>query len=260
MADHSHAYIIIIDNTDSSINGDFIPNRLEAQKTAASRLIQYLSKQPNKPLIGIGVIGKGGPGVITSLTDDQVKLTDSILSIQTGGKAQLVHAIRCAFLAFNNTDTPFLGKSIIAFIGTHNDVDHEKAAIIARIANENKTSINIVSMGSDVDNRNILEELVRMINCSSYLVKAESSPSTLLSDVVLASPIGPGDGSQISYADIDPELALTIQMSLEDNQDNDIDDEELKRVIQESLEDSSYGKISHEEQTKKEDPKNHDNK
>ncbi|KAH0787278.1 26S proteasome non-ATPase regulatory subunit 4 [Histomonas meleagridis] len=249
------AYIIIIDNTDTSIDGDFYPNRLEAQKTAASRLIQYLSKQSNHAQFGIGVIGKNGPGVVTSLTSDSIILTNSILSIQTGGKAQLIHTIRCSFLAFKNTDTSFMEKSIIAFIGTHNDVNRDNAGVIARIANESNVSINIVSMGSDVDNNDILEELVGMIKCPSYIVKAESSSSTLLSDVVLASQIGPGDGSQLEDPDIDPDLALTIQMSLEDNQDDLIDDEELRRVIQESLQDSidphEMMKPPHEENKKK---------
>ena len=40
----SNAIMILIDNSDISINGDFYPNRLSAQCTAAERLIHFYIK------------------------------------------------------------------------------------------------------------------------------------------------------------------------------------------------------------------------
>ena len=44
MTNEGQAIIIFIDNSETSINGDFYPNRLDAQKTAAERLIQFFTR------------------------------------------------------------------------------------------------------------------------------------------------------------------------------------------------------------------------
>ena len=236
MSEQKDAFIFVIDNSQSSINGDFIPNRLKSQEIAVSRLIQYFSKLSTPSEFGISAISGNEKGVFVSLTDDTYKLSESVSLLKTGGKADLGTGILCSLLAFKHSLNTFVRKELIVFIGSRNYVDEKEAARIIRTANLEEIGINIVSMGTDVNNDDILEGITKELNVKSVFLKVPPSPHVFLSDLVLTSDIGAGD---FSNQILDPDLELTIKMSLEESQDYDINGVDLDKIINESRRDEA---------------------
>ena len=258
MTNEGQAIIIFIDNSETSINGDFYPNRLDAQKIAAERLIQFFTRVNPKSQIGIGTLAEDSFGIVASLTMNDMKLETAITNINRGGVAHLVHAIRCGFLALHHCDPEVPTKRMIVFVGSEHDINDSKVSTqLAQAANRENVSVDIVAFGDEVNSKDILEDFTNQINVKSYFVSAKSN-SAILSDLVLSSPIGPGDVSNqanVNFED-DPDLALTIQLSMQQQEDpelqaailesqkdneqisEDIDDPELALAIKLSIQDA----------------------
>lgn len=226
----ANARMFVFDNSRASINGDFGPNRLQSQKLTVTRLIQYYSKQEMPSVFGISVISGPNHGVVTSLTSDPNLLDDSIDAIKTGNDSFFVKSILSSLFAFSNTEYRFERRDIIIFVCSENDISESAAAQIVRAARRGGVDISIVSMGDDVKNDGILESITIQLDGNSNFLKVLPSDNTILSDHVLASKIGPGDGTV--NIDNDEDLKLTIEMSLAEQYDYDISDDELKQTIE----------------------------
>ena len=235
MTNEGQAIIIFIDNSETSINGDFYPNRLDAQKIAAERLIQFFFRRSQNTQIGIGTLADESFGIVASLTTNDNKLERSIANIKRGGIMHLVHGIRCGFLALHHCDPEVRNKRMIVFIGSEHDMtDLKISSQLSQHANKEDVAVDIVTFGDEVNNKNILEDFISKIHEKSNFVSAKSN-SAILSDLVLSSPIGPGDFSHQTDSNFedDPDLALTIKLSMQQD-----DDPELQAAILESQKDN----------------------
>ena len=233
----AQAVIILIDNSETTINGDFYPNRLDAEKIATSRLSQYLSRSSAKTQISIGTIGSQQFGIQSSLTTKYIKTSQAVAQAKRGGVAELEHGIRCAFLALRHRNPEITTRRVIAFIGSHHTLTAQAADKLAADANREGVSVDIVAFGDDVNDIDVLEEFTKKIQAQSYFVHAQPG-TVILSDIVLSSPIGPGEGSAHTVldpnAEEDPDVALAIRQSLE-NSPQANEEAELEAAIRESL-------------------------
>ncbi|KAH0788912.1 26S proteasome non-ATPase regulatory subunit 4 [Histomonas meleagridis] len=232
------AIMILIDNSDMSINGDFYPDRLSAQLEAAGGLIHIYIKNSD---VGIGVLAKGGP-IVVSLCKNYnnynnviSKLQEKLGKIQTGGSAKLVQAIRCAYLTLKNSEIK--NRQVIAFIGSPNDLEESHCQKLFEEAKDNQISVSFVVMGNDVPNEYILENLVQSLqksytdagkpNMLNVLIHATPF-NMLLSDTVLSSPLNPSGNPDLIEDDIELEMALKMSREEASN-------EEIQKAIEESL-------------------------
>ena len=234
----AQAVIILIDTSETTINGDFYPNRLDAEKIATNRLSQYLSRSSAKTQIAIGSIGSRSFGIQSSLTTKYIKTSQAVAQAKRGGHAELEHGIRCAFLALRHRNPEITTRRVIAFIGSPHTLDEKSADKLAADANREGVSVDIIAFGDDVNDLDVLEGFTKKIQSQSYFVHAEAG-TVILSDIVLSSPIGPGEGSSQAVmdpnAEEDPDVALAIRQSLESaNVGNE--DDELQAALRESLE------------------------
>lgn len=278
MANEGQAIIIFIDNSETSINGDFYPNRLDAQKIAAERLIQFFTRVNPKSQIGIGTLAEDSFGIVASLTMNDTKLDTAITNIKRGATTHLVHAIRCGFLALHHCDPEVRIKKMIVFVGSQHDMTDIKISTqLAQSVNKEDVSVDIFAFGDEVNCKDILEDFTTKIHEKSHFVSTKST-NAILSDLILSSPIGPGDISQqsnVNYED-DPDLALTIQLSMQQQEDPEllaailesqkdaemtsdyVDDPELARALELSMLDAENQK--NDDDKKDDDKKNDDNK
>jgi 26S proteasome regulatory subunit N10 len=234
----AEAVIILVDNSESSINGDFYPNRLDAEKIAAERLFQYIVRQSAKTQISVGTLATAQFGIQASLTIRQDKVSKAIAQIKRGGTAELEHGIRCAFLALRHRDPQISARRVIVFIGSHHTMTEESAEKLAADANREGVAVSIVAFGDDVNDIEVLENFVQKVQAHSEFVRANAG-TVILSDIILSSPIGPGEGSAHTLLDPsleeDPDVALAIRQSL-DQANND--DDELQAAIRASMNDA----------------------
>ena len=234
----AEAILIIIDNTETSINGDFYPNRLNAQKIAAERLFQYFVRKSSQTQIAIATLGTKYFGLQTSLTCIYPKISKSIAQIKYGGENDFEHMIRCGFLTLKHRDARITVKRMIVFMCSRNNFNEEKAQILAADANRENVSIDIIAFGDDVNNVDVLQNFVESLHMKSYFIRANPG-NMILSDIVLSSRIGTG---RESYHDDmedeidDPSIAMAIRQSLGNAHTGD--DPELRAAIKSSLEEA----------------------
>ena len=225
MEENAEAIIFLIDNSDTSINGDFEPSRLEAQKLAAQRLGNFNLKQSPNSQVALGSIGSECFGMKCSLSKSTKQFSTAFSKIEAGGKAQIVRGITCAFLTLKRRDPDIKGKRVVLFICSKHDLTMDSARELAQRANKEQISVDVIAFGQEVDKLDILEAFTSMTVNESYFIRIKKN-DFILSDSVLASPLGPGIQQQIEQSDDisdDEELLAAIKASMEDS-DNDYED------------------------------------
>ena len=233
--------IFLIDNSQSSIDGDFYPNRLQAQGLGVERLMNYYFRTNADTQVALGTLAEDEFGIIESLTKvgKPQKVSDKLPFIKRGGPIHLKDGIKCAFLALKQAN-PKNYKKIIAFVGSEHTFTADDALQLANYANYNQIQINIVTFGENVNDEENLQLLVEQIEPIENVPNATflhiaSDSSLIFADRLLASPLGPGSNIGRGIEDVnpneDPELSNVLKLSLQQQ----TYDDELANAIMESM-------------------------
>jgi 26S proteasome regulatory subunit N10 len=231
--------VFLIDNSSTSINGDFYPNRLQAQQMAVERLTRYFAKLHQRSEYAIGTLGNTEFGICASLTSSTSTLFKALPKIVRGGEADLARGIRCAFLSLHVGDPEIKRKRIIVMLGSSPvpPITPEVVTQLVTSAKKENVWLDIVTFGEDVDLVPLQALISQMGDPNSHFIHCRSG-GHILSDAILSSEIGPGleEGRRIEVAiDEDPDLALTLRLSMEDQMPDEL---ELAAALRASLEDN----------------------
>ena len=92
------AAMIVVDNSESSRNGDYTPTRYEAQSDAVSMIFSSITN--NNPESSVGLMSMGGkqPEVLVTLTTDHGKILEGLHQTKSKirGGSHLVTGIQIA--------------------------------------------------------------------------------------------------------------------------------------------------------------------
>ena len=221
--------VICLDTSAWMINGDYIPNRLEAQQDAAGLLITYKLEANVESTVGLLTHGGKMVKVVMPPTDDESALLAGLDGLKAAGPTNIVQGIKIAMLALKHRRNKNGGQRIIIFVGspiTEKDRDLKKLGISLRRSN---ISLDVIGLGEHAANADKIKVLVDASNTdennSSYAPIPEGVPP---SDALMSSSIltgvaggagGAGAGQFAQYGgvnpELDPELAMTIAASLE---------------------------------------------
>ncbi|KAK1757705.1 putative multiubiquitin chain binding protein [Echria macrotheca] len=236
------AVMIVVDNSESSRNGDYTPTRFEAQADAVNIIFQNVVQGNPESSVGLMSMGGKGPEVLVTLTTDQGKILDGLhrTKKKIRGSAHLATGIQVAGLALKHRQNKSQRARIIVFVCSPIEEVESDLVKLARKMKKNNTNVDFVLFGDiDDDNHKKLEAFHREVKGSgegSNLVVIHPS-GKLLSDQLIATPIllgegaasgsgagGGGDAGGASNEDfpfgidpsVDPELALALRMSMEE--------------------------------------------
>jgi len=231
--------MIVIDNSESSRNGDYVPTRFDAQADAVNLI--YNAKTNANPESSVGLMSMGGvgPEVLTTLTTDMGKILDGIHRTKIKGDAHFTTGINIAALALKHRQNKSQRQRIIVFACSAIAEDEKSLIKLAKRMKKNNISIDVIAFGdlSD-DNLKKLQGFNENIKGGDGLHLEVIQPGpNLLSDSILATPILAGDGVGGAGAggaggdagasgsndfefgvnpELDPELALALRMSYEE--------------------------------------------
>ena len=218
-------------------NGDFAPSRLEAQQDAVNLLAG--AKTQSNPENVVGVLTSAGPGVEVrvSMTTDVGKVLAQSHGAKVGGEANLSAGLQVAALALKHRQNKNQRQRVIVFVGS--PIKEEESALVklGKKLKKNSVAVDIVNFGEETENTPKLEALLNAVNSddNSHLVTVPPGPH-VLSDILITSPIvqdgdggggggmptgGGGDGGGLDgfpgvNADLDPELAYALRISMEE--------------------------------------------
>ena len=90
--------MVVVDNSESSRNGDYQPTRFEAQADAVNIIFQSIVQGNPESSVGLMNMAGKGPEVLVTLTNDPGKILDGLhrTKKQILGKANLAVGIQIA--------------------------------------------------------------------------------------------------------------------------------------------------------------------
>ncbi|KAI9676534.1 MAG: hypothetical protein M1817_000693 [Caeruleum heppii] len=232
--------MIVVDNSESSRNGDYPPSRFEAQSDAVSLIFSAKTQANPESSVGLMSMGGKGPEVLVTLTTDFGKILDGLHRTKIRGGTHLATAIRVAGLALKHRQNRTQRQRIIVFTCSPIDEDEKSLVTLARLMKKNSVSIDFIAFGElENDSTKKLEAFNENVKGGdgSHLAIIPPGPH-LLSDALVTTPILSGEGmpgrsgvggtgaeggepetNSFEFGvdpSMDPELALALRMSFEE--------------------------------------------
>jgi len=235
--------MIVVDNSESSRNGDYVPTRWEAQVDAVNLIFHSKTQSNPESSVGLMSMGGSGPEMLTTLTTNPGKVLDGLHRTKVKGESHLYTGIMIASLALKHRQNNSQRQRIIVF--TCSPIADSSATLtkLAKRMKKNNTSIDIIAFGDltddNIDKLRAFNEAVKS-NEGSHLEIVPPGPN-LLSDAIVASPILAGEGGGVSSGaggagggdsrggaenfeygvdpNVDPELALVLRLSMEEEKE-----------------------------------------
>jgi 26S proteasome regulatory subunit N10 len=92
------AAMIVVDNSESSRNGDYTPTRFEAQSDSVSMIFSQITQGNPESSVGLMSMGGKGPEVLVTLTTDHGKILEGLhrTKAKIGGTSHLATGIQIA--------------------------------------------------------------------------------------------------------------------------------------------------------------------
>jgi len=244
--------MIVVDNSESSRNGDYLPSRFSAQSEAVSLI--FNAKTSSNPESAVGLMSMAGtvPTVLNTPTTNFGAVLAGMHETKIKGHVRLGTAISVAMLALKHRANKSQRQRVVVLICSDLDQkfgdpnDNEKELVkLAKKCKKNNVSVDFVAFGDAVatNTQSILERFVEAVGGSSgegnYLAVIPPGPG-LLSDSLITTPIvsmggdGGAGGSGMEGVETgggssggfefgvdpsaDPELAMALRMSMEEEQ------------------------------------------
>ncbi|EXJ78044.1 hypothetical protein A1O3_09204 [Capronia epimyces CBS 606.96] len=261
------ATMIVVDNSEASRNGDYLPNRFSAQSEAVSLVFNAKTSSNPESAVGLMSMAGTGPTVLTTPTTNFGTLLSGLHDTKIKGHVRLGTAISVAMLALKHRANKSQRQRIVVLIcseldqkfGDKNDTDKELIKL-AKKCKKNNVSVDFVAFGDALESntKSILERFIEAVGGSSgegnHLAVIPPGPG-LLSDSLITTPIvsvsgdvgqgssgmegvetgGAGGAGGFEFGvdpSADPELAMALRMSMEEEQ-NRLERERRAREEQE---------------------------
>lgn len=230
------AVMVVVDNSESSRNGDYQPTRFDSQVDAVNVLFQSIAQRNPESSVGMMSMGGKGPEVLVTLTTEQGKILEGLhrTKKKIGGSSHLKTGIQVAMLALKHRQNRLQRQRIIVFVCSRIEEEEKELTQLARKMKKGNISVDFVLFGDlDDDAQKKLQAFNDAVKGSegSHLVVIPHS-SKLLSDQLVATPILLGEsvagaggagagagGDEFEFGfdpSLEPELALALRMSIEE--------------------------------------------
>jgi 26S proteasome regulatory subunit N10 len=183
--------MVIIDNSSSTMNSDFYPNRLEAQLKCAERLAENLKSVDESSQLGIITASPPEDGIRSSLTPSIKSIINSCQAISRGKEPiNIDKAIKRSIMALRHGTTPEMKKKILLFVASDANISDDSIAQIQKLLTDNQVTLDIVIIGSHVSNLAQLQKLNSFQAPNAIFLLIETGAPASIADFVLATSIG----------------------------------------------------------------------
>lgn len=241
--------VICIDNSEWMRNGDFIPTRLHSQNDAVNMMARFKTKDNVET--NVGVLTFSDTQVRVPLTNDFNKIAKHLQTVEPKGNIKFIVGLRIAHLVLKHRVNKNHRTRIVAFVASPIMDDPKEMERLAKRLKKENVHVDIVSFGEEEANGEKLSLFVDTLNGKEQkegknkCVLVQARPGTMLADALINSPIMAGEDGvpigmgtasafDLSMDPEDPELAMALRVSLEEQRQRQED--ETRRIQQESLE------------------------
>ena len=161
------ATILCIDNSDWCRNGDYVPNRFQAQISAANFIIE--NRCETNPENSLGIMTMAGKRVemIATLTNDESRLLGSMSGINLNGECDIISALSISILCLKHRINKNQKQRIILFVGSPIKAKPENLILIGKKLKKYNVAVDIISFGNVDENREPLNIFLKEVNNSN---------------------------------------------------------------------------------------------
>ncbi|RMZ90662.1 hypothetical protein DV736_g2113, partial [Chaetothyriales sp. CBS 134916] len=202
------ATMIVLDNSEASRNGDYLPDRFKAQSEALSLIFNAKTSANPESAVGLMSMAGTGPTVLNTPTTNFGALLQGIHTTKIKGYIHLGTAISVAMLALKHRANKAQRQRIVVLIcseldqkfGDKNDTEKELVKL-AKKCKKNNVSVDFVAFGDATgsETRSVLEKFVEAVGGSSSGSSAEAAAATAASS-------SSGEGSYLAVIPPGPGL------------------------------------------------------
>ncbi|GJJ07840.1 hypothetical protein Clacol_002045 [Clathrus columnatus] len=239
------ATIMILDDSEFMRNGDYLPTRFDAQSDAVTTVFRSKIDSNAENTVGVMTSAGKGPQVLVTHTKELGQVLSGLHKTeqQISGESDIPTALNIAQLALKHRQNKNLRQRIILFVGSplSTAADEKTLVRLAKKLKKNNVAVDIVLFG-DEEGREANEPLLKAF--VDNVVSGDNShfisipPGTqIISDAILSSailredlpggmggadvPMGGATGGSGGFEfdvdpSLDPELAMALRMSLEE--------------------------------------------
>ncbi|CAJ0577899.1 unnamed protein product, partial [Mesorhabditis spiculigera] len=219
----------VVDNSEFMRNGDYVPTRLQAQQDAVNYVINC--KLRANPENAVGLLAMSGDvTVLSTMSQEGPRLYMKLHELAPKGDCKFISAIKVAHLALKHRQNRNHRMRIVLFYAspaTH--LEGQELLKVAKKLKKEKVSADVVCFG-EVDEKNaaVFEEFVETINGKdggnshllvipggNSLTEALANSAVCRGEDGAALPPG-GAGFEFGDPEDDPDLALALRVSLEE--------------------------------------------
>lgn len=224
--------MIMIDNSEFTRNGDYMPTRFDAQLDSVDYIFQSKIHSNPENTCGLLSLGGDGPKVLSSLTADFGRILKGIHETKIEGELHLSTSIQVATLVLKHRQNTHQLQRVIAFVSSPVLETEQELVKLAKKLKKNSVSVDIINFGEELQNTAKLEKFIETVNKddSSHLLTVPPGPKLLYEHVASsailnaegeASAFGAGVGGDDFFdmgadPNMDPELLLLLRLSLEE--------------------------------------------
>jgi len=235
------ATMICMDNSEWTRNGDYGPTRWESSQDAANIICEAKTQQNPESTVGVLSLGGKRIEVLLTPTADIGRMLAVIQSIKINGESDFLTGVQVAQLALKHRQNKNQRQRIVVFVGSPVKNEARELIALGKKLKKNNVALDVINFGQ-AENEQKLEEFVKAANTSDNSHYLNIPPGVqMLSDAIISSAIvsdeggaeaadiggGAGGaeprvpGGQFSEfggidPNLDPELAMAIRMSMEE--------------------------------------------
>lgn len=227
------ATMIIIDNSEYMRNGDYTPNRYQAQLDTVEVIFRRKINDNPENTVGLMTMAGETCSFLSNLTADFGQILSGLHSCKIEGQSRLRESIEIACLALRNRQNKNQKQRIVVFVGSPIGESSEELKKLAVKLKRSSVYIDFINFGEQQENTSKLEEFMDIVKDEenrSHLVTVPQGPyllyeqvdkSPVLRDQDVAGSASNGASDFQDFGmddpDMDPELAMAIRLSLEEH-------------------------------------------
>mmetsp|Transcript_71477 Transcript_71477/g.125764 ORF Transcript_71477/g.125764 Transcript_71477/m.125764 type:complete len:360 (-) Transcript_71477:9-1088(-) len=222
------ATFLCVDNSEYMRNGDLHPTRTGAVQEACNLVVG--AKTQSNPENTVGLLTMGGKSVqlCETLTNNLGRMLAALSSVTVAGELHFSEGIQIAALGLKHRQNKQQRQRIVAFVGSPVAENVKQLQNLGKKLKKNSVAVDVVCFGVE-ENVPKMEAFVAAVNSqeNSHLICVPVGVT--LADVLVSSPIIAEDGvAPIGLGGAggdfefgvdpaqDPELAMVLRMSMED--------------------------------------------
>lgn len=144
------ATIIVVDNSEPSRNGDYLPSRYDAQSDAVHLIFQ--AKTSSNPESSVGLMTSAGanttsPQVLTTLTTDEGKLVHGLSRTKVGGQARVATTLSVASLALKHRQNKSQHPRVVIFSCSALRESKDELVKLGRKLKKGGVAVDVIVLG-----------------------------------------------------------------------------------------------------------------